>query len=309
MRDAVRVSDLRTRLERVDRAREQIAKAWLVDVILNSPLADVDGMPMGWATGELPQLISDVLGAAGSGPRPKLDPAQRERAAHLAELRAGRVAPAQLSAEIAALHETLLASLRDEFPDSDAELFREASERLAVLFGEVSGAAQEALFAHADGSRDPVTGLHRPGALERRLEQLVAAQKRYGHPFAVVLFDVEGPGSRGNGNGHGALNIVSGALRRAIRIVDEAFVLEDDELCVLAPNLASSEATRMAERVAQTLADLEANGGLPISISAGVVACPEHGDDPARLLRQADSAMWRARATGRAVTVGSLQDR
>ena len=33
----------------------------------------------------------------------------------------------------------------------------------------------------------------------------------------------------------------------------------------------------MSERLLTVLDDLEAAGGLPIEISAGVVACPEHG--------------------------------
>jgi GGDEF domain-containing protein len=65
----------------------------------------------------------------------------------------------------------------------------------------------------------------------------------------------------------------------------------------------------MAQRLAEMLAALESAGGLRITTSAGVVSCPENGDDPERLLRQADTAMWRARATGQAVTVGGLQDR
>jgi GGDEF domain-containing protein len=65
----------------------------------------------------------------------------------------------------------------------------------------------------------------------------------------------------------------------------------------------------MADRLAASLADFEASGGLRITISVGVVSCPQHGDDAERLLRQADTAMWRARATGQPVTVGGLQDR
>ena len=102
---------------------------------------------------------------------------------------------------------------------------------------------------------------------------------------------------------------IAGALRDSVRQTDETFRLEDDQLCVLAPNHTTADGTRMAERLAAALAEFEATGGLRITISAGVVSCPEHGDDADRLLRQADTAMWRARATGRPVTVGGLQDR
>ena len=65
----------------------------------------------------------------------------------------------------------------------------------------------------------------------------------------------------------------------------------------------------MAERLLGRLDELEAAGGLRIGISAGVVACPEHGADADELLHKADEAMWRARAVGQPVGVGALQDR
>ena len=65
----------------------------------------------------------------------------------------------------------------------------------------------------------------------------------------------------------------------------------------------------MTERLLRLLDELEAAGGLRIAISAGVVACPEHGNDADELLRKADEAMWRARAVGQPVGVGALQDR
>ena len=80
-------------------------------------------------------------------------------------------------------------------------------------------------------------------------------------------------------------------------------------LCVLAPNQSTVEGVQMTERLLRMLDELEAAGGLQISISAGVVACPEHGSDAEELLRKADEAMWRARALGQPVGVGALQDR
>ena len=62
----------------------------------------------------------------------------------------------------------------------------------------------------------------------------------------------------------------------------------------------------MSERLLLKLDELEAAGGLPIGISAGVVACPEHGSDADGLLHKADEAMWRARAVGQPVGVGLL---
>ena len=36
--------------------------------------------------------------------------------------------------------------------------------------------------------------LYQPGHMRRRLEQLIETHRRYGHPFALVVLDVDGPG-------------------------------------------------------------------------------------------------------------------
>ena len=308
--DPRQAAAIQPHLARIDQMREDIAKAWLVEVILGSPLAQVEAMPMGWATRELPELVSDLLTALGEPDgRPDLPQATRARAASLAELRA-ESAPEQLARDISSLQSALIVVLREELPDP--ELFAEAVERLATIFGVISGTAIEALLKQPGSSADPLTGLDGPVQLQRRLAQLTASTKRYEQPFALVLIDFEGPGTRGDDaatNRDTLLAIVAKALRDSIRIMDEAFRLEDDQICVVAPNQTIDDGTQMAQRLAAALAEIEAEGGLRITISAGVVACPEHGDDPDRLLRQADTAMWRARATGRAVALGGLQDR
>jgi diguanylate cyclase (GGDEF)-like protein len=296
----------------VEGSRDQISKAWLADLVLNSPLEEIERMPVRWATRELPELVSDILAAVGeTGPDTRLTRRGIERAGRLAELRAGASA-GQLSREVAYLHANLLAALKRELLPESPELLAEAAQRLAAVFGLVGGAAVDSLFERSETGRDPLTGLYRPGQMHQRLAQLVEAHRRYGNPFALVLFDAEGPGTREQSYGvgkQGVLQIVSAALRDSIRLMDEGFRLEENELGVLAPDQTSEGGERMAERLGEMLNELERAGGLRISISAGVVSCPEHGDEPEQLLRRADTAMWRARATGRLVSVGPMQDR
>jgi diguanylate cyclase (GGDEF)-like protein len=203
------------------------------------------------------------------------------------------------------------------------EVFAEAAQRLAEEFGSVTATAlaavSERTAVSAATSAQPATAhpgthpsLYQQGHMRRRLNQLIETNKRYGHSFGLVVFDVDGPGTREDTDGdrqETMLAVVDAALRDSVRLVDEAFRLEEDGLCVLAPNLSTVEGVQMAERLLRMLDDLEAAGGLQIRITAGVVACPEHGDDAEGLLRKADEAMWRARAVGQPVGVGTLQDR
>jgi diguanylate cyclase (GGDEF)-like protein len=194
------------------------------------------------------------------------------------------------------------------------EVFADAAERLAEEFGSAAASAVAAVREHPSPAApaEAHASLFHPGHMRRRLDQLIEASKRYGHPFAVVVFDVEGPGAREaaeGADGGTLLAVVGAALRDSVRIVDETFPLEEDAICVLAPNQGTVEGVQMAERLLRQLDELEAAGGLPITISAGVVACPDHGRDAGKLLKRADEAMWRARAVGQPVGVGALQDR
>jgi len=221
---------------------------------------------------------------------------------------------ATIAAEVASLQALLLARLREEMGDGDGERFADAAQRLAEAFGAVTATAVDALATRIEADRDPLTNLYGLGQMSRRLDQLIEAHKRYGHPFALALFDFEGPGARAESNGAGggseaAMAVVGGALRESIRLADEAFYLGPHSLCVLAPDQTTVDGVQMAQRLARVLSNLEAKGGLRITISAGVASCPEHGTSAERLLREGETAMWRARSVGQPVGVGDLQDR
>jgi diguanylate cyclase (GGDEF)-like protein len=227
-------------------------------------------------------------------------------------------AAGQLAREVSSLQASLLAKLREEMDDGASEPFAAAAQKLAEEFGSVTATAVTALYERAEPALAPReeehASLFRPGQMRRRLDQLLEMNRRYGHPFGLVVFDVDGPGARdgdGDGDGDGGrgttLAVVGAALRESVRLVDETFRLEEDALCVLAPNQTTVEGVQMAERLLAMLDELEEAGGLRIAISAGVVACPEHGTDAESLLRLADEAMWRARAVGQPVGVGALR--
>jgi diguanylate cyclase (GGDEF)-like protein len=240
--------------------------------------------------------------------------------------------------EVAAQQASLLTKLHQEVGETDPARFAAAAERLATDFGAVTATAVDATVGSVAAAPEPtplaaaqpvdqepapapeagpaehhqLASLYQPGHMRRRLDQMAETNRRYGHPFALAVFDASGPDTRNDDAGGGqetVLAILGAALRDSIRIVDEAFRLEEDAICVLAPNLQTVEAVQMAERLLAQLEELERAGGLRIAVSAGVVACPEHGADVERLLHKADAAMWRARAVGQPLGVGALQDR
>jgi diguanylate cyclase (GGDEF)-like protein len=229
----------------------------------------------------------------------------------------GSAGAGKLAREVSSLQASLLAKLHEEMAGGDAALFAAAAQKLAEEFGSVTATAVGTLWERDDAraavaveEAEEHPSLYRPGQMRRRLDQLLECHVRYEQPFALVVFDVEGPGTRDDDGGGGrqtALAVVGAALGESVRLVDETFRLEEDALCVLAPGQDTVGGVQMAERLLSQLDDLERAGGLRIGISAGVVACPEHGDAVDQLLHKADEAMWRARAVGQPVGVGVLE--
>src|SRR3954451_6838720 len=131
-------------LARLERSREELAKAWLVRLIERASLEEIKELPTEKIARELPELISDLVGAmARNGAEPLvLDEDQTRRAAALAALRESREsAVGDLARDVAALQSVLVRALRAELGDSDPDAFAAAVERLVEAAGAVQAAA------------------------------------------------------------------------------------------------------------------------------------------------------------------------
>ena len=161
----------------------------------------------------------------------------------------------------------------------------------------------------SQANTDPLTGLGNLRNLQTELGHMLEIQKRYGHPFGVLLMDIDGlkrvNDSQGHQVGDRLLMQVAMALRRSIRTVDVAARLGGDEFCVLAPEQESAAAARLGERLASAVFDeVSIPADPPVGLSIGVVSCPEHGEDAEALIDAADRAMYRAKAAGDNVALG-----
>ncbi len=303
---------MRAHLARLEADRDQLAKQWLMRIMDRATLREVEGMPLAWVSRELPEMIAGVLRAvaeAAPGSAPEIPPDDIERAKQLGLLHQGPDSAARLAASIAALQAVLIAALGERVPPGESAVVALSAERLAEAFGELQAAAAGAIVRGREPEldRDTLTGLQGVNHLRRRIEGLIEAEKRYGHAFTLLLLDVEGlkrvNDAGGREAGDRVLQAVAGAVRDDLRTTDEIFRLGEDEFCVVAPNQTAPQARLLAERLARAVGEIEFPDELRPSVAVGVVSCPEHGRDAARLLELADTAMYQARAEGRAVEV------
>jgi diguanylate cyclase (GGDEF)-like protein len=305
-------------LARLERSREELAKAWLVRLIERASLDEIKELPTEKIARELPELISDLVGAmARNGTEPlELDEDQVRRAAGLAALRENpESAVGDLARDVAALQSVLVRALRAELGDDDPDAFAAAVERLVEAAGVVQAAAVEEHVRHrsreleAQANTDPLTGLYNLRYLQRELHHLLDLAKRYDENFAVLLMDIDGLKRINDAHGHAAgdrlLMQVAMALQRSIRSVDVAARLGGDEFCVLAPEQESAAAAQLGERLFAAVGDeMSVPADPPVGLSIGVVSCPEHGQDAESLIDAADRAMYRAKAAGDNIALG-----
>jgi hypothetical protein len=86
------MTPIRGPLARLERSRDELAKAWLVRLIERASLDEISELPTERIARELPELITDIVGSVAetNGDPYDLSEAQIDRAASLAALRAGR---------------------------------------------------------------------------------------------------------------------------------------------------------------------------------------------------------------------------
>ena len=176
------------------------------------------------------------------------------------------------------------------------------SGRLAVALS--SAEREEALYRQAHF--DELTGLPNRQLLKDRLEQLLVQVRREKSSGAMLFLDLDRFKEINDVYGHsiGDVVLTQAAERIVAEVRDSDTVarLGGDEFVVVMPKIenhgsVSAAATRLLRVLAETFSVAGRNHFLSASI--GVVVFPEDGDSVETLLKNADSAMYRAKEAGR----------
>jgi diguanylate cyclase (GGDEF)-like protein/PAS domain S-box-containing protein len=155
-------------------------------------------------------------------------------------------------------------------------------------------------------SHDSLTGLPNRSLLRDRIEQAVGKAQRDGHQVAVVFVDLDHfkliNDSLGHHVGDRLLLEVADRLIGCIRGHDSVARQGGDEFVIVLTeqhdeNEIIAIVSRLLEVISQPWVDEGQEYGL--SCSVGISCYPQDGDDPDALLRCADAAMYKAKASGR----------
>lgn len=166
-------------------------------------------------------------------------------------------------------------------------------------------------FAH----HDDLTKLVNRMVFQTRLDHAIDFARQSSRSVAVLYLDLDRfklvNDTRGHGTGDALLAAVAERLRGAIRGLDTVARMGGDEFAIIQP-LAEAEAqhtgpdsapARLAQRLQDQIAQpFEIDGqSYGIGVSIGIAQFPQHAANAVELLRNADIALYRAKAEGRGV--------
>jgi diguanylate cyclase (GGDEF)-like protein/PAS domain S-box-containing protein len=155
---------------------------------------------------------------------------------------------------------------------------------------------------------DDLTQLANRASFADSLRRAIARAAEYPNQrFAVIFLDLDQfkivNDSLGHGIADGLLVHVARTLERCVRPGDTVARLGGDEFTILLPDLRSeAEATRVAERINAALGKTVSLGGVEVftSASMGIAVGPADYETAEHVLQDADTAMYEAKARGRA---------
>ena len=166
-------------------------------------------------------------------------------------------------------------------------------------------ARNEARIRH-QAYHDPVTGLPNRVNFQNNLGTAFERAESRGEVLVVMFLDVDRfklvNDSLGHDAGDALLRLIAARLRDCLRQTDALFRVGGDEFTVLPEGLSSrEEAADLAQRVLDAMKApfLINSRSIGASVSIGLSTCPHDDDEPEKLVKNADAAMYLAKKNGR----------
>ncbi len=158
-----------------------------------------------------------------------------------------------------------------------------------------------------DAMVDSLTGMHNRRWLDIQLPRLIDRHIRSERPLCVIMFDVDHFKKFNDSYGHDAgddvLALVARTTLMGLRPTDLSARFGGEEFVVMLAGISTDLAWIVAERLRRHINSehIITDDGRelpPVTISLGIAEC-RVGDSADSLLKRADTAMYRAKETGR----------
>lgn len=155
--------------------------------------------------------------------------------------------------------------------------------------------------------KDDQTDSYNRRYFDRFLSEEVYRSHRYSTALSLIFLDMDNLKEVNNRYGHSmgskAIREVSRRLISAIRGSDKVFRYGGDEFCIVLPETDLGGARELAERLRASLKQksflVDDTPGMALTASFGIASYPEHARTSLALIRCADKAMQKIKASGK----------
>src|SRR5436190_12128946 len=166
---------------------------------------------------------------------------------------------------------------------------------------------QEAAFT------DHLSGLPNRRRLERQLEQEISRTMRYGHPFSLLMLDIDNFKKVNDSFGHEAgddvIRNLAKTLQEGIRGIDLAARIGGEEFAIILTETSLERAMEVAERLRLAIKAVQIPPVGSITVSVGIAEAPFCAQTTRDLLASADAALYTAKQQGRDRIISGQRDR
>jgi diguanylate cyclase (GGDEF)-like protein len=151
---------------------------------------------------------------------------------------------------------------------------------------------------------DPLTGVKNRSTLDDAFQRELKLARRHDHDLSVILLDIDHfkqvNDKHGHLNGDQALRAVAQCVQQTIRDSDLLFRFGGEEFMILLSGTGADGSALLAERIRREVERITPfpDGKTTLTISLGVTSLRDE-DTIDSLLERADSALYRAKRSGR----------
>jgi diguanylate cyclase (GGDEF)-like protein len=184
--------------------------------------------------------------------------------------------------------------------------YRTRDGSTVVLYTDISELKRRENQVRHMAYHDALTGLPNRASFQQRAEQILAGTQMRGGAMAVMYLDLDRFKTVndliGHAGGDAVLKCTAERLRACLRDIDTVARLGGDEFGILLPDLTRPDhLANLAWRLLGAVGEPIDHDGREIiaGVSIGVAVSTTDGTEPDELLKNADLALYRAKADGR----------
>ncbi len=182
-------------------------------------------------------------------------------------------------------------------------------KRIASLSDQVQNLREELETAKEESRRDGLTGVYNRRAFDRHIKRLVDQNLVQHAGFAILLIDIDNfkhiNDTYGHPIGDRVIMALANVCRQMIRSDDFLARYGGEEFAILLPGASRRNAAKKARHICKTVAQThyaldDGNDPKTLSITVSIgVAVNGRNDDVDALLARADTALYKAKASGK----------